>query len=132
MENNITCSRCGRLFTPSGFTSLCIDCLKQDMETFDRIREYLYENPCAHMFDVATNTHVSINTIKKYLREGRLEIVEDNNQFLKCIKCGTPIKAGNYCDACSSKANHDFKTLFKGKQANYFKPGLNYLTSSKS
>jgi hypothetical protein len=40
-------------------------------------------------------------TIKRYLKEERLEIVDDKNTFLLCEKCNTPIKSGMYCDECA-------------------------------
>lgn len=132
MKKRINCSMCGRFFESNGFSTLCTECFKQDMETFDKIREYLYENPRAHMFEVATNLSISISTIKRYLREGRLEIVEENNLFLKCKICGSSIRAGHYCESCSAKANHDYKSFYTGRANKNADSRLNYLTSNKT
>ncbi|MGI6778705.1 MAG: flagellar protein [Acetivibrionales bacterium] len=127
----INCSICGKLSEAYGFSSTCPDCFQKDMQTFDRIRQYLYENPHAHMFEVATNLQITISTIKRYLREGRLEIVEENNLFLRCIICGESIKAGYYCESCLTKSNHDYKSYFTGNANRKIKSEINYLTGSR-
>lgn len=126
MVRLINCSRCGRFFESNGFTSLCTYCLEQDIKDFDKIREYLYKNPGAKMFEVSTNLDISVLQIKRYLREGRLEILEKNNQFLKCERCSKPISSGSYCDDCLKHVNHDFKTAYVGNSLKTSKHHYNY------
>lgn len=95
------CRRCGRLFTFLGGAPICQDCKQADEEDFKKIKEYLYRNPGASMSQVSSELEISVEKIKHFLKEGRLEITsEDGNMVLECEKCGKAIKSGRFCDEC--------------------------------
>ncbi|MDK2800631.1 MAG: hypothetical protein PWQ70_2250 [Clostridiales bacterium] len=104
---------------------------KQDEKEFDRIREYLYQYPGANLYEVATHLDISVNTIKRYLREHRLEIIEKENKFLNCERCGQPIQSGRFCDDCVGKLAHEFKVAFKGKEPAEHKAKFHYVPYSR-
>jgi len=110
----INCSRCGRFFDSNGFVTLCPLCYKKDQSDFERIRQYLYEHPRATIFQVSTDLDMPVSQLKRYLREGRLEIVEKDNLFLKCEACGKSICSGVYCDECSRKYNNNITSIYSG------------------
>ena len=128
MPNMSNCSKCGRFFEVNGLRSLCPTCFEQDRLDFDRIRQYLYEHPHAKMFEVSTNLDISIPQIKRYLREGRLEIVEKDNRFLRCETCGKPICSGYLCDQCSKRPEYDSKAAYIGNSKKASGTGLKYIT----
>lgn len=104
------CRRCGKIFNYLGGVPICQDCKKNDEEEFKRIKEYLYENPGASISQVSIALDVSIEKIKRYLKEGRLEIVgEDSNMVLECEVCGKAIKTGRYCEMCERELASAFK-----------------------
>ena len=43
---------------------------------------------------------VSLKSIRRYLKEERLEIVGDNKGFIRCELCGKPLNSGRFCDGC--------------------------------
>ena len=96
MDELKNCKICGRLFQPIGFFERCPHCIDRDEEDFSKIREYLIIHPFAKIFEVSINLNISVNKIKRFLRDGRMEIVEKNNQFLKCEICGKSICSGQY------------------------------------
>jgi uncharacterized protein len=108
------CKICGRLFQLSSFYERCPICIERDEEDFSKIREYLDLHPFAKIFEVSTNLNISISKIKRYLRDGRIEIVEKNNQFLKCEICGRSICSGHYCEECCKSNVHDFTSYYVG------------------
>lgn len=128
MENLISCVSCGRFFQQTGLGQTCPECLEQNMGDFEKIREYLIANPRAKLLKVATELDVPVAKIKLFLREGRLEIVEKDNLFLKCEGCGKPICSGVYCDDCSRQYNHGYKSLFNESANNGIrtKAAINY------
>jgi len=129
MSQMINCKKCGKLFNSTGFSDKCIDCYKEDEMTFDKIREYVKEHPGAKVFEVSTCLDISIKRIKQYLREGRLEIVEKNNHFLGCEKCGKPIQSGRYCDDCYKQAlNSDMKVIYTEKFDSNKEHKINYMS----
>ena len=114
MEELKNCKICGRLYQQHGYYDRCPQCFERDEEDFCKIREYLLVHPYAKIFEVSSNLALSINKIKRYLKEGRMEIVEKNNQFLKCELCGKPICSGIHCDECSKQTIHDFRSYYVG------------------
>ncbi|NJD04688.1 MAG: flagellar protein [Ruminiclostridium sp.] len=112
MDKFANCSVCGKLFETGNCRSVCHECIKQDMSDFDRIRDFLYNHPRAKVFEVSNNLDIPVPVIKRYLREGRLEIIEKNNRFLLCEKCGKPICSGTQCDDCHNQSPHDYKSFY--------------------
>jgi len=123
------CSRCGRLFEVTGIRSLCPECYIRDERDFEKIREYLYEHPGAKVFEVSENLGVPVPQIKRYLREERLEIIEDNNLFLKCESCGKPIRSGILCDTCKKSNPHDYKSFYTSNLERKLQQKVNYIPS---
>lgn len=103
------CRRCGKMFNYLSGPPICMDCKKDDEEIFKKIKEYLYDNPGATLSEVATVLEVSVEKIKMFLKEGRLEIKDGANIILECERCGKSIKTGRYCDACSREMATGFK-----------------------
>jgi flagellar operon protein (TIGR03826 family) len=106
------CRRCGRLFNYIGGEPICSVCRQADEEEFQRIKKYLYEYPGATLSQVSTELEISVEKIKKFLRDGRLEIAGDNgNMILECEKCGKSIKSGRFCDECEREMASGFKSV---------------------
>lgn len=103
------CRRCGRMYTYIGGQPICPDCKKADEEIFKKVKEFLYDNPGATLSQVAITLEVSVEKIKMFLREGRLEITEGTNIILECERCGKAIKTGRYCDMCQHEMTTNFK-----------------------
>jgi flagellar operon protein (TIGR03826 family) len=97
------CRRCGKIYNYIGGAPICPLCREADEENFKRVKEYLYKNPGATMSEVSTILDISVERIKAYLKEGRLEIINnEGNLILECESCGKAIKTGRFCDDCSN------------------------------
>jgi len=114
----VNCARCGRLYEYNGISDYCPICMQYDEANFQRIKEYLNEHPKATVMQVATGLDIPVKMIKKYLREGRLEIVEAENFFLECEKCGVPIKTGRFCDSCIRDLDSGIKKVINEAKSN--------------
>jgi len=91
---------------------MCDVCKQLDEEDFRRVKDYLYKNSGANLTQVSIDLDVSVEKIKRFLKDGRLEIVaEDGNMFLDCEKCGKSIKSGKFCEECGKNITSDFKTM---------------------
>lgn len=101
------CRRCGRIYNYISGPPICQDCKQADEETFKRIKEYLYKYPGATLTQVATDCDVSVEKIKMFLREGRLEITEGANIILECERCGKSIRTGRFCQECQNGLSSD-------------------------
>ncbi len=109
-----TCKLCGKLFEGNQLLETCPPCHEKDEKDFDRIRQYLDIHPAAKVFEVSTSLNIPVFQIKRYLREGRLEILEKNQRFLLCERCGKPISSGYYCDECPKELPHNYKSYYAG------------------
>lgn len=102
------CSGCGKLIgeTPSGYCETCKASLPEDgISAFNKVRDFLYDNPGSHPAEVSSATGVSIPTIMQFVREGRLE--EYNGLAESGIKehcaCGAPLVGiSKECSACTA------------------------------
>lgn len=103
------CKKCGVLFDSVNESRLCSECTKQDDEVFMTVKSFIYENPGATISEVASSLEISVTRIKRYLREGRLEIIEKHNLFLECEKCGVAIQTGRFCTACTTEFFNELK-----------------------
>jgi uncharacterized protein len=131
MNRVINCAACGSFFEAIGFQNVCSNCIEQDKKDFDRIRDYLYIHPRAKIFEVANNLDILVPKIKRYLKDGRLEIIEKNNLFLKCEKCGQPICSGVQCNDCLKQASHDYKSSYAVSDTTKKQARVSYLSLKK-
>ena len=105
------CRRCGKIYSHIGRVPLCNDCKQQDEEDFKRVKEYLYEHPKATIYEVSRELDISVQRIKSYLKQGRLEIIGDEgNMVLDCELCGKSIKTGRFCEECTNALSKDIKS----------------------
>ncbi|HEY8349909.1 MAG TPA: FeoC-like transcriptional regulator [Clostridiales bacterium] len=105
------CRKCGKIFNYIGGAPICPACREKEEEDFQKIKKYLYENPGASLTQVSTELEVSVEMIKRFLREGRLEIAnDDGNLLLECENCGKAIKTGRYCPECERILASGFKS----------------------
>ncbi|TYQ15011.1 UNVERIFIED_CONTAM: flagellar operon protein (TIGR03826 family) [Acetivibrio alkalicellulosi] len=105
------CKKCGKIFNYTGDTPICQNCKAADDADFKRVKEYLYDHSGASIFQVSKELEISVQRIKAYLREGRLEIVgDDGNMILECERCGKSIKSGRFCAECSKNVVSDIKS----------------------
>lgn len=105
------CRRCGKIFNYIGGIPICPTCKEADEEDFKRVKEYLYKNPGATLSEVSSALDVSVEKIKAYLKEGRLEIIgNDGNMILECEVCGKAIRTGRFCDECSKDLTNELRT----------------------
>ncbi|MCK9217302.1 MAG: MerR family transcriptional regulator [Firmicutes bacterium] len=106
------CARCGKLFPYIG-RPICNRCVEKEEEEFKIVKEYIYDNPGATVFEVADATEVSVDKIMRFLREERLEISSENvNLILECESCSRPIKSGRYCEECKAKLAGEMRREF--------------------
>lgn len=107
MLQKISCKICGRFFESEAQSEYCPECKKNDDIMYTKVREFLLEKPRSSIFTVTSELKIPVKVIKRFLREDRLEIVESNNNFLKCERCGKSISSGFYCKECKSVRNQN-------------------------
>lgn len=122
------CKRCGKIYNYTG-SAVCNNCLRQEQEDFEKIREYLFRNPNSSAAEVSEALGIELKVISRFLKEGRLEAdyirMSDEDSVLTCEKCGRPIKSGRFCENCVREMQSDFSKAIKPtiEQTKSFQPG---------
>lgn len=106
------CPRCGALF-PYISSPICEKCVKEEEELFQGVRTYVKEHPNATILEVSTELGISTQKIYKYLREGKLELINNDGIELKCDRCGKPITSGRYCKSCTVRLEADLSGVYQ-------------------
>ena len=98
----INCKNCGRLFLHQYGLQYCTKCLSILEEKFEKVKDYLYDNPGASIQRIAEVNDVSRQQIIKWVREERLEFTADSLVTVACEICGSMIKTGRFCKSCKN------------------------------
>mgnify|MGYP001950325701 FL=1 len=109
------CKRCGKIYNYTG-SAVCNNCLRQEQEDFEKVREYLFNNPNSSAMEVSEATGIELKVISRFLKEGRLEadyIKMSDDSVLTCEKCGKPVKSGRFCETCVREMQADFSRAVK-------------------
>lgn len=111
------CKGCGRLFNYMGRT-LCPECQKGQEDEFQKVKEYIRENPMSGVADVAEATGVSVHQIRQWIREERLMLTDVSaSAGINCDSCGRPILTGKLCASCKRQMKNDLTNAFSGTVA---------------
>ena len=97
------CKGCGKLFNYIGGAPLCPACFKKLDEKYAEVKEYIYDHPGASINEVSEENDVSVNQIKKWVREEKLTFTDDSPVGIECEGCGKTIKTGRFCKECKIK-----------------------------
>ena len=52
---------------------------------------------------------MSQRTVRRLLKDGRIEITEGSKVFLRCELCGKQIRSGEYCPECEIKVHRNLE-----------------------
>lgn len=103
------CAKCGRLFNYMGGPPICQACREKEEESFQVVKDYIYEHKDANMMQISNETGVSTKLIERFIKEGRLILTEDSPIFLRCEKCGKEVKTGRFCSDCSRSLSNEMR-----------------------
>lgn len=112
------CPRCGKLFAKN-FRDVCPVCIRDIDKEYERCADYLREFRGAMITELSDQTGVSIRQITKFIREGRISLMDAPNMTYPCESCGTMIRDNNLCDPCRKrllKDTNDMQHLDAKKQ----------------
>lgn len=99
------CPICGGIMEFKGVGEYkCQDCRKVEYDDYGKVRCYIEEHPGANAAQIEAATGVIQKNIRQLLREARIEIANGSSTFLRCEKCGTPIRSGILCGKCEREA----------------------------
>ncbi len=110
------CRQCGRLFNYLGGPPICPACREAVEEKFQQVKEYVRLHPGSSIQMVAEDNEVSVQQIRQWIREERLEFSADSPVGIECEGCGVSIRTGRFCEACKSRMCGDFSNAIQRRQ----------------
>lgn len=81
----------------------CSKCGKQELSDFGKVREFLDKSGPQPAIIIERETGVPLSVIHQFLREGRVEIPDGSDVYIRCQSCGTDIRYGRFCPECMLK-----------------------------
>lgn len=96
------CTSCDALFVQST-RDVCPKCYQAIEKDYEKCTQFLRkrENRGSTMQQVSEATGVSAKQITRFIREGRISIVNTPNLGYPCENCGTTLQKGTLCDDCA-------------------------------
>jgi len=100
-----SCQKCKKLF-PKIRKSICPACEAAEEVHYETVRKYLSENPGQNVEQVSEGTGVSIDTVLRFVEEGRVE-AQGIASNVACGQCGKPAisPTKRLCQTCLEKLN---------------------------
>jgi flagellar operon protein (TIGR03826 family) len=106
------CPNCGNIFRKTTWP-ICQDC-KNDMENeLSKCTEFIRRNRQTSMSLLVEHTGVSELNIEKYIRDGKINIIDVPNLSYPCDLCEAGIRKGNLCYNCRVKINTDIDKMYR-------------------
>ena len=111
------CRNCGRMFNYIGGRAICPICKDAIEKDYERVRDYIRENPQANMQQISVDCEVTIPQINEWVRDERLEFSKDSQVMLECESCGEPVRTGRFCEKCKNTMASNLTAAFKKPDA---------------
>lgn len=108
------CKNCGKMFNYIG-KPICPTCEKRLEDKFQEVKQYVKEHREASITEVAEENEVSVNQIKRWVRQERLAFSDESMVGLECENCGAMIKTGRFCESCKQKLQNNLSSVIKKK-----------------
>lgn len=107
------CANCGAVFVKTSIRDICDKCYKEEEEAFEKVNNFLKQkkNRMATMVQVVEKTGVPEEMILKFIRKGRIRLVNFPNLSYPCESCGRPIQKGKLCEECSKTLKKELEVF---------------------
>lgn len=104
------CEKCGGVMVFKGLGEYqCEECGVLAYDDYGKVRGYIEEHRGATAVQIEEAIGVSQKTIRRLLKDGRLEVAEGSKMFLRCELCGKDIRSGQYCPECEVKMHRSLE-----------------------
>jgi len=102
------CPRCGKLFNKN-FRDVCNNCHQEVEKDYERCVEHLRKNRGLDIQQLSEDMDVSIKQITRWIKEGRISLMDAPNMSYPCESCGILIRESHLCENCRKRLTRDVK-----------------------
>ena len=106
------CARCGKMFNYIGGQPICEPCKKAMEEDFQKVKQYIVDNPRAGLKEISQECKVTTKQLQQWIREERLMFSKDSPIKLQCENCGELIETGRFCAKCKATMANTLNNTF--------------------
>ncbi len=108
-----SCKSCrGKVFHIGGGRYQCKTCDTIILDDFGKVKQFLEANGPSTAPVIAQHTGVRMDVIEWFLKNGRVEIMENSRYFLQCERCGCSIRSGRFCIDCARELTGGIQRIF--------------------
>jgi methionyl-tRNA synthetase len=104
------------MFNYIGGQPVCEACKKAIEEDFQKVKQYIVDNPRAGLKEIAEENGVTTKQIQQWIREERLMFTSDSPLQIQCENCGAQIQTGRYCAKCKASMANNLNNTFAKPQ----------------
>lgn len=105
-----TCKECGGVMVFKGVGEYhCEDCGFVDYDDYGKVRLYIECHKGATAAEIEKEVGVPQRTVRRLLKDGRIEIAEGSKMYLRCELCGKQIRSGQFCPECEIKVHRNLE-----------------------
>jgi flagellar operon protein (TIGR03826 family) len=105
------CNRCGKIYVKNSIHDVCPACVKEIDKMYETASKYLRDNRGCTIQELSDSTEIPFRQIVKFIREGRISIMNMPNMSYPCESCGTAIREGHICIDCRKKLTKDYQNV---------------------
>ncbi|MBC7959822.1 MAG: flagellar protein [Vallitaleaceae bacterium] len=109
------CKRCRNIFKTTTEAITCPVCSVALEATFKLVKRYIRSHPNATIVEVSEATHTSIEQIKYWIKDERIEYTKSSVIGIECERCGVSIKTGKLCNTCRNETVNILKSVYVKK-----------------
>lgn len=104
------CKECGGVMIFKGVGEYhCEDCGFVDYDDYGKVRLYIEEHRGATAAEIENAVGVSQRSIRRMLKDSKIEIAEGSKVFMHCEVCGKSIRSGRFCHECEFKVHRNME-----------------------
>lgn len=109
------CPKCGRIYMKNS-REFCPACLKEIDLQYEKCIKHLRDHRGLTLQELSEATEVSTKQIIKFIREGRISMINAPNLSYPCEVCGAPIRDQLICDSCRQRLARDVNHVREDEQ----------------
>lgn len=105
-----TCKECSGVMIFKGVGEYhCEDCGFVDYDDYGKVRLYIEKHKGATAAEIEAAIGVSQKSIRRMLKESRIEIAEGSRSYIHCEVCGKNIRSGRFCRECETNVHRNLE-----------------------
>ncbi|WP_299094872.1 TIGR03826 family flagellar region protein [uncultured Metabacillus sp.] len=107
------CPTCNALFVRTPFRVVCDACFLEEEKAYETVYRFLRkrDNRKAMLHEVVAETGVAEDLVLKFIRTGRIQLVNFPNLGYPCDKCGKMIREERMCEGCKKELTKQLRQI---------------------